>query len=588
LITRVELWHFKGFQRFTLYLPQRALLIGPNNAGKTTLAAALRTAGGMLARARARRAEEVVTDQGVHVPAHAFSAAAEFGLDDENLRFNLQDLETRLHVHFTGGGQLRAVWPPSGAGGRAPGFFYLRASGGVFVDRPRDVTREAFPSIAAVPVLGPFVDREVQLSEKYVRANLTSPLASAHFRNQVMLLSDRSPGPSPEGLSQWEAYRAFVRDWGPEIDLRDRRTSYSPQGVALDLFYREANRPTQMEVSWAGHGFQIWLQVLLHVFRQAETDVLVFDEPDVYLHPDLQRRLIALLGEAQGQTLVTTHSAEMVVESEPESIVWIDRARDRSFLGERASRQPGLVDALGSGLNLALARALRCRAVLFVEGHDMKILRNLARICGSRKVAGEEGVAVLGLGGFSKWTSVEPFSWLANSLLEGTVAIFVVLDSDYRDEDERKQIVTALDGVGVRGHVWQKKELENYLLVPAAIARVAGARQEWVEQVLAEICEDLKGPTTDAIAGALGRREDWKHKHEKVYAEARRRVNSVWQGLDDKLAVCGGKDVLAVLNRKLQDKGMRAVSPRALSRVLLQGEVATEVRELLKLVEAAL
>ena len=65
--------------------------------------------------------------------------------------------------------------------------------------------------------------------------------------------------------------------------------------MILDLYYTEAGRRTEKELVWAGDGVQIWLQLLLHVFRLRERDVVVLDEPDVFLHPDLQRRLVWLL-----------------------------------------------------------------------------------------------------------------------------------------------------------------------------------------------------------------------------------------------------------------------------------------------------
>src|SRR2546429_3340765 len=75
---------------------------------------------------------------------------------------------------------------------------------------------------------------------------------------------------------------------------------------------------------------QIWLQLLLHVFRLRERDVVVLDEPDVFLHPDLQRRLVRLLDSLPGQTITATHSSEVLVEAAPESVIWVDKWRRNS------------------------------------------------------------------------------------------------------------------------------------------------------------------------------------------------------------------------------------------------------------------
>ena len=100
---------------------------------------------------------------------------------------------------------------------------------------------------------------------------------------------------------------------------------------------------------------------------------------------------------------------------------------------------------------------LRSRAVLFVEGDDMKILRNLADAVGATFLRQERGLAVVPLGGFSNWHQVEPFAWLSRDLLGDAVTIFVVLDRDHREDATVNGLVATLAVVST--HVWKRKEL---------------------------------------------------------------------------------------------------------------------------------
>lgn len=46
MIRRMDLENFKAFDRFTVHFRDQTVLVGPNNAGKSTLIAALRACAG--------------------------------------------------------------------------------------------------------------------------------------------------------------------------------------------------------------------------------------------------------------------------------------------------------------------------------------------------------------------------------------------------------------------------------------------------------------------------------------------------------------------------------------------------------------
>ena len=75
------------------------------------------------------------------------------------------------------------------------------------------------------------------------------------------------------------------------------------------------------EIYWAGFGFQVWCQMLTFILQARTSSLLIVDEPDIYLHSDLQRQLIRLLEGLGPAILLTTHSTEIVSEVEPESIL---------------------------------------------------------------------------------------------------------------------------------------------------------------------------------------------------------------------------------------------------------------------------
>ena len=85
------------------------------------------------------------------------------------------------------------------------------------------------------------------------------------------------------------------------------------------------------EVGRMGHGLQIWLQAIWFLVRSDRSQTLILDEPDVYLHADLQRKLIRHLLTLPNQTILTSHSVEILSEVAPDQIL-IVKPRDSRLL----------------------------------------------------------------------------------------------------------------------------------------------------------------------------------------------------------------------------------------------------------------
>ena len=574
MIQRVSVRDFMAFERFRLDLRGDAYLAGPNNAGKSTLITAIRVAAQMLRIAVRRNPTDTFRDGKEQVLGYSFTDS-QVSLDAPNLRHEFRDVDTRLAVRFRKGGVLTAVWPHDSD----DSFFYLQ-QGRASINNVRQA-RDVFPEIGTIPVLAPVESEEEVLTPKYVRENLDGRLASRHFRNQLLLLVD-----DPEG-EDFDAFLAFVARWTPEINVRDLDRHMGERNMILDLYYTEAGRRSEKELVWAGDGVQIWLQLLLHVFRLRERDVLVLDEPDVFLHPDLQRRLVWLLESLPGQTITATHSSEVLVEATPESVTWVDKERRSSVSSPSESELASLSASLGTRFNIRLARALRAKCVLFVEGEDVKTLRHLARRVGALRIAAETGIAVIPLRGFDNWAHVEPFSWMSEQLLEGAVEVFALLDRDYRSDPECRAVKDKLSRLGVRCHIWKRKELESYLLQPTTIARLTGADEQWLDGALAEAAEEAEEHVFAQMTARAIRRFPHDQQTQAI-TEARALFREAWKDRATRKWVSPPDRVLHGLNRRLTKVGHDPTSFAALARHMLEDEVPDEMTRFLDRVEEAL
>ena len=355
------------------------------------------------------------------------------------------------------------------------------------------------------------------------------------------------------------------------------------------MFVRERGDRTRKELFWVGDGMQIFVQILTHLWRLRSADVVILDEPDLYLHADLQRRLVRLLDSTTAQTITATHSSEMLAEASSESVVWVDKTRSRAIRRPKPASLEDLSTQIGSSFNLRLATALRARTVVFVEGDDMSIIRELAKTIDADHLAGERNCAVIEIKGFSNWVQVEPFKWFVSYFLDGSVEVFVLLDRDYRADAEVGEVRSALEAIDVRAHVWKRKELENYLLDPTALARVSNTRPSYISSQLKSITDAM---TEDVLAQFAEKRHFSSPSNRKDMArtvsETNRELRPLAKDPEWRLHRYPAKRILNALNRTLQEAGHTTVSTKNLARQLRPSEIPEEMHTWLHEVDSSI
>ena len=566
MIRRLSLKGFKGFRKYSVVFRNSAVMVGPNNAGKSSLISALRTSGLMLEHASRHRAQESREHNGNPVMVHYFSRE-QFGLDDENIHFDLLDDEASFVLTLEGQARLTAVWP---ADEDDDSFFYLQSAGGVVHETPASV-RTRFPSIGVVPSVVPLEPRERILSPEYIRKNLGGRLSSRHFRNQLL-------------EADWGDLQGFldlVAEWLPEIEIETPQAQRNLDESSIDLYYKEDRRPR--EVAWAGDGLQVFLQLLWHLHRLRGASTLILDEPEVYLHPDLQRRLIQVLVASKQQYVLATHSPEIVAEAPQQDLLWVDRKRGSARRVDDEGMLGDLSISIGSPFNLGLARVLRTRVAVFVEGHDMTVLRRLASVCAFDAIAREQGVAFVPLGGVARHTALEGFSWLANEFLGSAVRGYVVLDRDYKSDDECHTLRDRIRSWGLGCHIWRRHELENYLLVPALVGRLTGLSANEADATLKQAFELVKEEVFAGVFGSRSRPLREQGKSDKTVAQlCRAEVDERWGDYDARSALCPGKEVLSAMNSLLQESGRKALTMRQLCAEIGENEIPDEMKSVLE------
>jgi hypothetical protein len=335
-------------------------------------------------------------------------------------------------------------------------------------------------------------------------------------------------------------FKTLVEDTWPGMTISPPELhGFSPPHLTMFCTENRIDR----EICWAGFGFQVWLQLLTHLLGALDATTMVIDEPEIYLHPDLQRRLFLLLKSSNKQLIVATHSSEIVNEAEHDEILLVNRTRRRA---KRIGDIDGLQEALftiGSGQNIHLARLSRGRKILFFEGDDIKLMKKFASRLGLRNFENETSVTIVPLGGFSHREKIADAAWTFEKVLQAEIAIAAVLDRDYRCQEEIDQIKNGVPASIPNFFILNRKELENYLLDSRAITSAINDRLATqmgrphadlcvsdVEQILNAIADNSKSALLSQMAAHRVRFFEGRTRNDAstVFNEAIAYLDSRW------------------------------------------------------------
>jgi hypothetical protein len=345
------------------------------------------------------------------------------------------------------------------------------------------------------------------------------------------------------------------------------------------------------EVASMGHGLQMWLQTIWFVSRTPTDGIVVLDEPDVYMHPDLQRKVFRLIRRRFAQSVIATHSVEIMAEADPGQILIADKSRARSVFANTEPAVQLLVDQLGGVHNVHLARLWSAKKFLLVEGKDISFLRHFHSLLFPEAEIPIDAIPSLPVGGWGGWAYALGSSMTLRNAVGERVVVYCVLDSDHHTPGQIKERYKEARARGVHLHVWSQKELENYLVHPGAIRRTIAARlkekeppneEEVVAEALA-ICELEKDDVTQGIAAEI-MTED-RRLGAGAFKVAQQRLSELWKEPGNRLRTVSGKQILAKLSEWSQREYRVAFGAIGLCRKFAEKELDAELVTVLESIE---
>lgn len=546
-ISRVVFKNYKAFSNFSLSIHQMNILIGPNNCGKSTIIGVFRILDIAIRRARSKSADFL--PEGIY--GYELSPD-EIPISLENVHTNYSEANTYVSFYLSNGNKMTLSFPP----GEKRCYFSAETTTHGRIRMPKLFRREFPLDLIIVPVMGPVEHEEDEKTLDTIKKGLATHRASRHFRNYWMKF--------PE---DFENFANLVKETWKGITI-EKPYKVDPMDSKLVMFCKEGQIPR--ELYWAGFGFQIWCQLLTHISRAKNKDLLIIDEPEIYLHPEVQRQLINILRDLGTDILIATHSTEILSEADASEVLLIDKSiRSANRLKDIAGVQIA-IEKIGSIQNITLSQLARNKKILFTEGkYDYKILRRFGKKLGYDNLFNGQDITAIESRGFSTWKEIKSFSWGFKTTFNAPIKVAAIFDRDFWCDEEIEQIERDLAKHIDLAYIHKRKEMENYLLNPEVLQRLfekllteksKREDQSFKEIVsISDLLKEISEPLKIILLGQyLSKRINYLKScssiDDAILNQATLEIfENKWERIETRMEVIKGSDVLSSLRIRLQE-----------------------------------
>ena len=306
MIESIELVNYRCYEKTKVNLKDIAVIVGSNNAGKTSFVEALRLVSYSIQRSGHTSYYIVPSVYGVPTGQRGFRIQVDkLKVKLRGVVYHYKKTVAKIDTLFSDGTRVCIYADDDDA------YAVIFDKNGNNIRTNMQARQRIKSSVAILPQIGLIRDRERMLSTNTVRAERDTYLSSLHFRNEVYLFRNQ----------YWDDFSSLVEETWKGIQIRE--ILHHREDDHISLIVRD--RDFSAEIGMMGSGLQMWMQIIWFICRTREDEVVILDEPDVYMHPELQSKLLAIIRARYKQIIIATHSSRITSEVNPKSILMIDR-----------------------------------------------------------------------------------------------------------------------------------------------------------------------------------------------------------------------------------------------------------------------
>ena len=296
--------------------------------------------------------------------------------------------------------------------------------------------------------------------------------SNAFFRNILWQLKKTE-------LNKWNQFKTQLRQIFPTLDIDVSFDENQDETIKCTLIKGGVSLP----IDSCGTGVLQAIQIFSYVHLFAPK-LLLLDEPDSHLHPNNQRLLaqeLLKLAENGTKIIISTHSSHLIDGFDNQAeLKWVENGKIRDNQPDYEINCLLSIGALSSAERIASKKF-----VVLTEDADIKPIKILLEANNFEL----DKTEVLSYGGCTQLGTVDVL--LKYLKKTNPMAIYVVhRDRDFMKEEEVRQYSQQISNQGATAFVTKQNDLESYFLGSHHIAYVAGLEISEARKIRNECIDD--------------------------------------------------------------------------------------------------
>lgn len=445
-ITSVEIERFKRVHKAEIQLSDINVLVGANNAGKSSMLQGIHFCAG--AAVAARRLDKVTFTQQslLYCPARNFVDLRNGDPYQNQSAFGY--LRVRGVVEDDSDQYTVRVYR-----GRNEGNVGCERHGNPAIGAM--VTAFIPPFSVYVPGLAGIPEIEEFRSESVVRRGVASGDANLYLRNVLFLIKTKKLLPELTQLM-----KLIFPNFSIDIKFDQVHDSH------IEVLVQAGTNQTKKPIELIGTGVLQTLQIFSYA-TLFKPKLLLLDEPDSHLHPDNQGLLaesfVALVENLETKIIVSTHSRHLVESLYGEAnFVWMKGGKIQEQ-GNSLDKVPilmdiGALDSFDKLINGTIEH------VLLTEDTNLAMMKILAESSGF-------DMAKTLIYSYKASSNLNSAYTLCEFILASAPNCMVIIhaDNDFLTEDEVKYLREKIENCGARAFITKGSDIESYFIAPEHI-----------------------------------------------------------------------------------------------------------------------